>query len=87
MELHNYMEDIVKSILEKILAEREDVCKCEKCKLDMMALALNRLPPKYVVTQKGRIYTKLSELELQLKADVTKEVTKAIEIVKNNPQH
>ncbi len=87
MEFHNYMEDIVEDTLEKLLSEREDVCKCERCKLDIIALALNRLPPKYVVTQKGRIYTKLAELELQLKADVVKEITKAIEIVKKNPQH
>jgi competence protein ComFB len=52
-----------------------------------MALVLNKLPSKYVVTLKGRVYTKLSELELQRKADIVKELTKAIEIVKNNPQH
>ncbi len=87
MELHNYMEDAVKENLERLLSERDDLCKCEKCKLDIMALALNKLPSKYVVTSKGRIYTRLSELELQRKADIVKELTKAIEIVKNNPQH
>ena len=86
MRLHNYMEDIVLNNL-NLLLEKENMCKCEKCKLDIMALALNRLPSKYVVTHKGHIYAKLAELELQLKADVIRELTKAIEIVKNNPQH
>ncbi len=86
MEFHNYMEDIVLNNL-NLLLEKEDMCKCEKCRLDIMALALNRLPSKYVVTQKGHVYAKLAELELQLKADVIRELTRAIEIVKKNPQH
>ena len=86
MELHNYMEDIVSNNL-NLLLEKEDMCKCEKCRLDIMALALNRLPSKYVVTQKGHVYAKLAELELQLKADIIRELTRAIEIVKKNPQH
>jgi len=86
MELHNYMEDIVLNNL-NLLLEKEDMCKCEKCRLDIMALALNRLPSKYVVTQKGHVYAKLAELELQLKADIIRELTRAIEIVKKNPQH
>jgi len=80
------MEDIVLNNL-NLLLEKEDMCKCEKCRLDIMALALNRLPSKYVVTQKGHVYAKLAELELQLKADVIRELTRAIEIVKKNPQH
>jgi len=80
------MEDVVSNNLEIVL-EKEDICKCEKCRLDVMALALNRLPPKYVVTQKGHIYAQLEELELQFKVDVIKEIVKAIEVVRKNPQH
>ncbi len=87
MEIHNYMEDAVKNILDEILAERQDLCKCEKCRLDMMAWALNRLPPKYVVTHKGRVYTKLQEINLQFKTDIIRESAKAVEHIKNNPQH
>lgn len=87
MEIHNYMEDVVMSVVENTLSKAEDICNCQKCKLDIAALALNKLPPKYIVTQKGRVYTKLAELQLQAMADVTREVTKAIEIVKKNPHH
>ena len=87
MKLHNYMEDIVYSTLDSLFAQRDDVCKCEKCKLDIVSLALNKLPTKYVVTDKGRIYTKLAELELQLRADIVRELTRAIDIVRNKPQH
>lgn len=87
MEIHNYMEDMVAEILENLLSERNDLCRCKKCKQDMIALTLNKLPCKYIVTEKGRLYTKLTELELQLKVDIIKELIKAMNIVKANPQH
>jgi competence protein ComFB len=81
------MEDVVQDELELLLAERENICKCQKCKYDMMVMALNRLPPQYVITNRGRLYTKLTEQEAQFKADVVKELTKAIMKVGRNPQH
>jgi len=87
MEIHNYMEEAVKDVLENILSQREDLCKCDRCKLDMTAWALNRLPSKYVATQKGRVYTKLEEINVQFKTDIIKEVARAVEYVKNNPRH
>jgi len=87
MKIQNYMEDVVQEELELLLAERNDICKCSKCKFDMMVWTLNRLPPKYVITNKGRLYTKLKEQEIQFKADVVKELTKAIEYIGKNPQH
>lgn len=87
MKVYNYMEDIVGDELEKLLADTKDICKCPKCKLDMSAWALNRLPPKYIVTDKGRIFTKLSEQDMQFHVDVIREVTRAILSVSRNPQH
>ncbi len=87
MKIVNYMEDIVRDTLESLLSERKDICKCQKCKLDMIAWALNRLPPKYVVTDKGRMYTKLKEQEIQFRADVVQELTRAIAHISKDPQH
>ncbi len=85
--LKNYMEDIAKRNLEEQLSGRNDVCKCERCKLDMLAFSLNNLPCKYVVSDKGHVFTKLKEMEFQFMADVTREVFKAIEFIKNNKRH
>ena len=87
MVIHNYMEDIVKSVSQDMLSRRTDVCKCEQCVLDITAWTLNRLPCKYVVTRKGRVYTKLQEMNLQFKADVAKEIAKAIAYIKDRPRH
>jgi competence protein ComFB len=81
------MEEVVQDELEQLLAERDDVCKCQKCKFDMMVWTLNRLPPKYVITDRGRLYTKLKEQEIQFKADVVQELTKAIDVIRKHPNH
>jgi len=87
MKVYNFMEDIVKEELDNLLAEKENICKCAKCKLDMTAWALNRLPPKYVVSDKGRIFTRLQGVETQFRTDVTIQLMKAISQISKNPQH
>lgn len=86
-ELKNYMEEVVWQTLEKLLAERPEVCSCEKCRLDMAAIALNKLPPRYTVTEKGKVFAKAAQLECQFKTDILMAVLKAIEIVGKNPRH
>jgi len=81
------MEDVAAFVLDEVFAETDGLCRCAKCRFDILAIALNKLQPKYVVTEKGRIYAKIAELELQLKADVAKELTKAIGVVKKRSQH
>ena len=87
LKVYNYMEYIVSEELEKLLPSTEALCKCQKCKLDITAWALNRLPPKYIVSEKGRVYTKLGEQNMQFRVDVTRELTKAILYVGKNPRH
>lgn len=84
--LKNYMEDVVFSLLEELIREK-NVCECERCKYDIAALALNNLPPKYVVTESGEIFAKTQLLNQQFKTNAVVEILKAIEIVKNNPHH
>ena len=85
--LKNYMELIVDNLLPTILNEYKDICRCPRCIEDIKAITLNQLKPLYVVTEKGNIYAKLNELQMQFKADLTKEIIQAINIVSNNPRH
>ncbi|MBW6409402.1 late competence development ComFB family protein [Clostridium weizhouense] len=82
----NYMEIWVKDHMEQQL-KQSDICKCEKCKRDIYALALNNLKPYYVVTNKGEVMAKLNTMYQQFETDITIEVEKAIEIVKKSPRH
>lgn len=87
MKLHNLMEDEVLIIVNRLMDDVDDMCTCEKCRMDVAAIALNNLPTKYVVTEKGELYSKLDTMNYQFEADIIKEVTKAIEKVKESPQH
>ena len=52
--LHNYTETAVLYLLDDIIKEykktKPDLCDCERCRQDIMALALNNLPPHYIVS-------------------------------------
>jgi len=84
--IKNYMEELVFDSMKYVLKDI-DICTCEKCMLDVAAIALNELKAKYVVTKKGSIYAKLNVLSKQFEVDVIAAITKASEIVKNNPRH
>lgn len=86
MHIRNYMEEVVFNVMKEIL-EDLNVCNCEKCILDIAAIALNDLPSKYVVTQKGELYTKVNNLKQQFEIDVISAITKAAILVKRNPRH
>ena len=64
-----------------------NVCTCDKCLLDIAAIALNDLPPKYIVTEKGELYSKIDTLRQQFEVDVIAAITKAAVLVKRNPRH
>ncbi len=87
MKIKNYLEDIVREQVNRILVDKKNICTCEQCRLDMMTRALNHLPPKYVVSQRGHVHTRLDELTTQFQADIVREVIKAIRIISKRPRH
>lgn len=87
VELKNYMEELVWEHLDQVLEKYPGVCRCEKCRYDMAALALNRLPAHYVVTEKGKTYTKARTLEQQFATDTITAITQAVEQVSRMPHH
>ncbi len=86
MKLKNLMEEVVFNCMEESLKER-DMCKCERCKMDIAGIALNKLPPKYVVTEKGEAYAKTDILGVQKNIDILTIVNQAISLVKDKPSH
>ncbi len=86
MVIHNYVEKMVENLLPDIML-KADMCQCEICKTDVAAMALNHIKPRYVVSEKGALYTRLSSLDGQTEAEVISEIEKACAVVKNNPSH
>lgn len=86
MALVNVMEKIVEEKLEGFLKDRE--CrKCERRIEDMKALALNRLPAKYVSSYNGELFSKLDSAARQNSVDINVAVTNAIDCVSTRPSH
>ncbi|QSO48362.1 late competence development ComFB family protein [Alicyclobacillus mengziensis] len=80
--IYNLMETLVWTELERIVqTERDDVCFCSLCKLDISAYALNRLPALYVSTQEGE--TRFTNLEMDKR--VTGKVVEAIKHIAEHP--
>ena len=80
------MEDCVYNMLPKVL-NTVDICKCERCKKDIIAYALNRLPPKYVVTEQGHVFAKLGALTIQNEANVLTALSTGAQLIGDNPRH
>jgi competence protein ComFB len=82
--LHNVVEDLVEEWLEKVLPQYS-CCKCSKCRLDMMAMSLNKLKPHYVVAR--NVYSKTRYLSSVLQSDIMMAVVTSVEFIKDHPRH
>ena len=85
-QLRNYTEEAVKQFIEKWYKEA-DVCQCDSCRLDVMAIMLNQLPPKYVVTDKGELFAQMIDFDPQNRIDYMTIMTQAANTVKSNQRH
>ncbi len=81
--LINLMERLVAERLNSALG-RFNCCKCDRCKKDVAAIALNKLPPQYVVVEKNMLMELLAK---QANLDVTTAIIQAILLVRDNPRH
>lgn len=86
IKVENIMEHIVLNEIEDLM-EKAGVCACEKCQMDVAALALNKLKPKYIVSVTGFILENYNMNKLQGKVDIYKEIFDAIKIVSAKPMH
>ena len=53
MRLKNYNEDLVLETVKIVLRDRKDITASRAFVLDVAAYALNRIPPKYITSERG----------------------------------
>lgn len=87
VKLINAMEIIVNQALKSYLNSLHLNCTCNRCQLDVMALALNSLPSKYVVTDLGIPYAKAQYMTDQYQANVLTALAEAATIVNEKKSH
>ena len=79
----NAMETVVLEKLESVLAKFK-CCKCDRCKKDIVALALNKLSPKYMVLLDGQ---PTPDIDPQTNAEVVTAMIQAVLAVRAHPRH
>ncbi|WP_326910467.1 late competence development ComFB family protein [Sedimentibacter sp. MB31-C6] len=83
--LYNITEKLVLNKLDSTL-KKMNCCKCDRCKKDVVALALNNLKPIYVVATKDEVEKKIKEYD-KIGLQVTTAVLKSALTVRKNPRH
>lgn len=86
-KLINYTELSVHQALQDFLRENTLSCSCEQCQADIMALALNRLPPHYYVSKRGEIMTQWESRSTTDKVRIMADVVRAAQQVSASPSH
>ncbi|MDU0202359.1 MULTISPECIES: late competence development ComFB family protein [Paenibacillus] len=87
MPVFNAMETIVVNMFDEFQKNYELKCDCNKCKDDMLALALNKIPPRYTSSEKGALFVKGIYINPQLQSDVMRELMEAANIVADHQHH
>ncbi len=82
----NICEELVKEKLSEYM-ERFDVCTCDRCIVDTMALALTNLPSKYAVMDAHMKAPFLNFCASKYGVEIMTELTKACLIVAAHPRH
>ena len=91
MEIHNISEDIVYNSVQKIFellktdGNPEGLCLCEQCKMDTVCYALNRVEPRYVISNRGIARMEQDWIgRQQTEADIASLIYKGIRLVNHN---
>ncbi|MFY0544519.1 late competence development ComFB family protein [Brevibacillus sp. H7] len=87
MNFVNSMEPIVQDLFGEYVKKSPLACSCPRCQMDVLVIALNRLPSRYVSSLQGEVYMKTQLLNSQLRSDVMRELAYAAQIVADNPHH
>lgn len=89
IKLVNVTEEIVRGLVSFMLhgVEYQTFCHCEQCEMDIVAIALNKLPTRYVANDKARdaVFAQLNTPESI--EEINKQIIRAIHVVGRNPLH
>ncbi len=91
-EQGNYhIVNVMKEILRKKnlyqYMQKEDMCTCERCQADVLALCLTRLPAKYLVMYEQTTSPMVSYYESRYRSQILATILRSCEDVKKTPHH
>jgi competence protein ComFB len=84
MPVRNIMEDVVASTIDEIIRDEKYFSGIDQYKQDIAAYVLNRIPPRYITSERGILHGKLEARFLfQQKTDIIFLIHEALEVIKN----
>ncbi len=84
-QIVNMIEQAVTEAVDNILPTLPNVCRCERCRADVICLTLNQLPPRYVVNRFGTVLSRAEFDSLQRKAEIISSVMRSIRKIQEKP--
>ncbi|EPZ53231.1 hypothetical protein N007_00335 [Alicyclobacillus acidoterrestris ATCC 49025] len=87
MTVYNVTERLAKEMIASPEVQGVVQCSCAQCLDDILAIALNHLPARYVSTDQGGTYVKADYMHPQWQSDVLAELIRAAEVVGRQPHH
>ncbi len=84
--IRNRAAEQVYQRVDKLLEEREDVCKCSTCVLDLVAFTLNRVTPHYTISILGDLHPdQIRAKKLQVEIDLA--LLAGLKRLQEHPHH
>lgn len=83
----NVMEQILSRQNLNRYMQQYGVCSCSRCRADVLALILTRLPAKYVVVDNSSVAPIIGYYEGKFKIRILTEIIKSCMDVKDSPRH
>ncbi len=83
----NVMEELLKRQDINKYMEQYKVCRCERCRADVEALTLTRLPAKYVAAKSGFGTSGMNYYENKYKIRILTEIIRSCVAVREHPRH
>lgn len=82
MAVKNLMEDIVRNVVSEVLKNDTDISESHSNVEDIIAYVLNRIPPKYITSERGVLHGKLeARIVFQQKTDIFFLIYEAIDVI------
>jgi competence protein ComFB len=84
--LVNIIEEFVRLKVKEAM-KQTPMCHCNVCEMNVCAIALNTLSPRYVTTQKGHLFAQIALMQPDYQMDANIQIAKALKIVRDCPRH
>ncbi|MCL2121936.1 MAG: late competence development ComFB family protein [Clostridiales bacterium] len=85
-QLVNAYDEIVRMAVREVMG-KTDMCKCERCFLDMCAIVFNGGYAHFVNTREGELLKKIPDMNLGNHVEMMVQVMHAARLVKTFPHH